>query len=125
MMSIPRHRMVVWGAAGVLAAAGWVAGACPASPFNLAAPTDHTRLGPLATAGGPDTCGDNDHFERQGGSSGTVAKVCQGSGPVVIGAAVGQMATVTGPTVTGPAQVRSIVATGDAIMGDSGGGLGV
>jgi hypothetical protein len=117
MMSIPRHGVVLWGAVGVFAAAGWVAGACPVTSFHLAAPTDRARLGPLATAGGPDTCGDNNHVERQGSDAGTEAKVCKGSGPVVIGPAVGQMVTVIGPTVTGPAQLNSIVATGDAIMG--------
>jgi hypothetical protein len=71
----------------------------------------------LAIAAGPDSCGDNDHVHRQGATAGTSAKVCQGSGPVFIGAADGQRVTVTGPTVTGPAQVNAVVAAGDGLMG--------
>jgi hypothetical protein len=72
---------------------------------------------PLAIAAGPDSCGDNDRVHRQGPTAGTEAKVCQGSGPVFIGAADGQRVRVTGPTVTGPAQVNALVAAGDGLMG--------
>ena len=71
----------------------------------------------LAIAGGPDSCGDNGKLEEQGATAGTNAKVCQGSGPVYIGAADGQRVRVVGATVTGPAQVDAVVAAGDAIMG--------
>jgi hypothetical protein len=90
-------------------AGAWAAS--DAQPADAAPP----RL--LAFAGGPDSCGDNDHFETQGSDAGTTAKVCQGSGPVYIGPAVGQIARLVGPTVTGPSRVRSIVSAGDAIMG--------
>jgi hypothetical protein len=71
----------------------------------------------LALAGGPDSCGDNDHLEQQGGAAGTSAKVCQGGGPVFIGPAVGQVAAVIGPTVIGPAQVAAVVSAGNTIQG--------
>ena len=71
----------------------------------------------LAIAGGPDSCTDDDRIHRQGPTAGTEAKVCQGSGPVYIGAADGQRVRVTGPTVTGPAQVNAVVAAGDGLMG--------
>ena len=71
----------------------------------------------LAIAGGPESCTDDDHIHQQGATAGTTAKVCQGSGPVFIGAADGQRVMVTGPTVTGPAQVNAVVAAGDGLMG--------
>ena len=117
MMSSRRHAMlVVRGAAGVLAAVtSMAADVAIASP--LSGPAEGAPSALLAFAGGPDSCGDNGHVSEQGGSSGTVAKVCQGSGPVYIGSAVGQWTTVAGPTVTGPGQVNAVVTAGDGIMG--------
>ena len=115
-MRSPRRRLRArLGAVGVLTALASVsaAGAAPAAGVVTAAGS----LPRTALAGGPDSCGDNDHVEQQGGTAGTTAKVCQGSGPVFIGPAVGQVAAVIGPTVIGPAQVNAVVAAGDAIMG--------
>jgi len=115
MMSIRNHGVAVWGVAATLAS-GLVASAGPAFPGN-AGPVDRRPPVLLAVAGGPDTCGDNDHVEQQGGSSGTIAKVCQGGGPVWIGAAVGQAVWMGGPVVTGPAQVNSVVSAGNILVG--------
>ena len=104
MMSARLPVLVVCAVAGLLASVIRIDGGVATRPL-------------LAIAAGPDSCGDNDHVHRQGATAGTSAKVCQGSGPVVIGAAVGQRVRVTGPTVTGPAQVDVVVAGGDAIMG--------
>jgi hypothetical protein len=115
MSSSLRLAATVVGVSGVLAIAGLALGA----RGSLAPGVDSGTGSPprLAIAGGPDSCGDNDHVERQGGTAGTVAKVCQGGGLVFIGPAVGQVAAVIGPTVIGPAQVGAIVSAGDAIMG--------
>ena len=104
-------------ATGMLAIALWVTGAWATTSVHPGAQRDVTPPGLLAIAGGPDSCGDNDHVHEQGATAGTEAKVCQGSGPVFIGSAVGQMTTVAGPTVTGPAQVNAVVTAGDGIMG--------
>jgi len=105
--------------AAVLATAGAVAlaGAAVSVP-RAVHEVPHVESPPrLALSGGPDSCGDNDHVEQQGGTAGTTAKVCQGSGPVFIGPAVGQVAVVIGPTVIGPAQVSAVVSAGDAKIG--------
>jgi hypothetical protein len=109
--------VVVRRATGVLAIALWVTGAWTTTSVHPWARTDVTPAGLLAIAGGPASCDDDDHYEKQGSTAGTEAKVCQGSGPVYIGAAQGQAAWVVGPTVTGPAQVNAVVAAGDALMG--------
>jgi hypothetical protein len=109
-MRSPRRRLRArLGVVGVLAA---LASVSAAGVVAAAGSLPRTAL-----AGGPDTCGDNDHVEQQGSTAGTEAKVCQGSGPVFIGPAVGQVAAVIGPTVIGPAQVNAVVSAGDAIMG--------
>jgi hypothetical protein len=115
MMSTRRDAAVRLGAAGLLAMAGAALSAGASS--GPGAVPDGTFAPPLAIAGGPDSCGDNDHVEQQGGAAGTVAKVCQGGGLVFIGPAVGQVAAVIGPTVIGPAQVVGVVSAGDAILG--------
>jgi hypothetical protein len=114
----------VCGVTGLLVTAVWVGGAWAAPNADPPAPAGVTPSRLLALSGGPSSCGDNDHVERQGATSGTTAKVCQGTGTVYIGGAVGQMATVVGPTVTGPGQVRTVVSGGDALM-EPGGSLWV
>lgn len=115
-MRSPRRRVTaLLGVVGVLIAAVSVADAGASRAAGVV--TNAGSLARTALAGGPDSCGDNDHVEKQGGTAGTTAKVCQGSGPVFIGPAVGQVAVVIGPTVIGPAQVNAVVSAGDAILG--------
>jgi hypothetical protein len=115
-MRTPRRRpTALLGVVGLLTAAVSVAGAGASPAAGVV--TNAGAVPRTALAGGPDSCGDNDHVEQQGGTAGTVAKVCQGGGPVFIGPAVGQVAVVIGPTVIGPAQVNAVVGAGDAILG--------
>jgi len=104
MMSARLPVLVVCAVAGLLASVIRIDGGVATPPH-------------LAITGGPDSCTDDDRIHQQGATAGTTAKVCQGTGPVFIGAATGQSVMVTGPTVTGPAQVNAVVAAGDGLMG--------
>ena len=57
--------------------------------------------------------------ENQGNVAGTNNQICQSvGGPVFVGPAVGQIATVVGPTIIGPSQVGTVVVSpGNVIAG--------
>jgi hypothetical protein len=57
-------------------------------------------------------------MEGQGATGGTTNHICQGSGLVFVGPALGQVAAVIGPTVIGPAVIgTTVVSAGDAAAG--------
>jgi len=62
-------------------------------------------------------CGSSSGAEGQGGTAGTNAYICAGSGLVFVGPAIGQIASVIGPTIIGPATIGAIsVSAGDSAI---------
>lgn len=69
--------------------------------------------------GGP--CGDLPGGDGQGATGGTYAEICQGTGVVFVGPAVGQEVAVIGPRLVGPVNgVGSVNTSAGDIAGNSG-----
>src|SRR5581483_12142361 len=107
-MNRNRRSRVVAGAA--LAAMSFFAGPLPAAVAQF-----FPGAGGL---GGP--CGDTQGGDGQGAVGGNTYEVCQGSGSVMIGPAIGQIATVRGPVVTGTANVGAVNVSAGNVAGNAG-----
>src|SRR6266513_3132805 len=65
-------------------------------------------------------CDDYPGGDGQGATGGTNNEVCQGSGVIVLGPQVGQVATVIGPTIIGPSTVGVVNTSAGGIAGNTG-----